>query len=191
MRICTVLHLLQVNNHWMLCLRKVTELLWTGRVAIRSTLTRLPYYYHFPICSCSYFSFFHFNFISLLIRVNVCAIVCQSATMLVLCSNVTVSVKKFTCASVHLEWSLDQLGRHINIFIIIITIICSNVCFLERLYIFSPLKFTIWHFCCCHRKLRMSPWWSLCTLYLLHAKWSYWGRLGSLLLCAWSMCYVS
>ena len=47
----------------------------------------------------------------------------QSATMLVPCSNVTVSVKKFTCASVRLEWSLDQLGRHINIVIIIIIII--------------------------------------------------------------------
>ena len=40
-----------------------------------------------------------------------CAIACQSATMLVLCSNVTVSVKKcIICASVRLEWSLDQLG---------------------------------------------------------------------------------
>ena len=48
-----------------------------------------------------------------------CAIACQSATMLVLCSNVTVSVKKFTWASVRLEWSLDHLGRHINIVIII------------------------------------------------------------------------
>ena len=49
-----------------------------------------------------------------------CAISCQSATMLVLCSNVTVSVKTFTCASVRIEWSLDQLGRHINIVIVII-----------------------------------------------------------------------
>ena len=56
---------------------------------------------------------------------NVCAIACQSATMLVLCSNVTVSVKKFT--SVRLEWSLDQLGRHINIVIIIIIIIRWNL----------------------------------------------------------------
>ena len=52
-----------------------------------------------------------------------CAIACQSATMLVLCSNVTVSVKKFTRASVRLEWSLDQLGRQINIVIIVIIII--------------------------------------------------------------------
>ena len=52
-----------------------------------------------------------------------CAIACQSATMSVLCSNVTVSVKMFTCASVRLEWSLDQLGRHINNVIIIIIII--------------------------------------------------------------------
>ena len=51
-----------------------------------------------------------------------CAIACQSATMLVLCSNVTVSVNKFTCASVRLEWSFDQLGRHISIVIIIIII---------------------------------------------------------------------
>ena len=51
------------------------------------------------------------------------AIACQSTTMLVQCSNVTVSVKKFTCASVRLEWSLDQLGRHISIVIIIIIII--------------------------------------------------------------------
>ena len=44
--------------------------------------------------------------------------------MLVMCSNVTVSVNKFTrCASVRLEWSLDQLGRDINVVIIII-IIC-------------------------------------------------------------------
>ena len=53
-----------------------------------------------------------------------CATACQSAAMLVLCSNVTVGVKKLTCASVRLEWSLDQLGRHINIVIIIIIIIC-------------------------------------------------------------------
>ena len=52
-----------------------------------------------------------------------CVIACQSATMLVLCSNVTVSVKKFTCANVRLELSLDQLGRHINIVIIVIIII--------------------------------------------------------------------
>ena len=51
-----------------------------------------------------------------------CAIAYQSATMLVLCSNVTVSVKKFTCVSVRLEWSLDQLGRHISIVIIIMII---------------------------------------------------------------------
>ena len=51
-----------------------------------------------------------------------CAIACQSATMLVLCSNVTVSVKKFACVSVGLEWSLDQLGRHISTVIIIIII---------------------------------------------------------------------
>ena len=53
---------------------------------------------------------------------NVCAIAYQSATMLVLCSNVTVSVKKFTCVivSVRLDWSLDQLGRHISTVIIII-----------------------------------------------------------------------
>ena len=30
---------------------------------------------------------------------------------------------------------------------------------------------------------RMSPWWSLCTLYSSHARWSYRRRLGSLLLC--------
>ena len=46
-----------------------------------------------------------------------CAIACQSANMLVLCLNVTVSVKKFT--SVRLERSLEQLGRHINTVIII------------------------------------------------------------------------
>ena len=53
------------------------------------------------------------------------AIACQSATMLVLCSNATlaVSVKKFTYANVRLEWSLDQLGCHMNIVIIIIIII--------------------------------------------------------------------
>ena len=51
------------------------------------------------------------------------AIACQSATMLVLCSNVTVNVKKFTSVSVRLEWSLDQQGRHISIVIIIIIII--------------------------------------------------------------------
>ena len=45
------------------------------------------------------------------------------ATMLVLYLNVTVSVNKFTCASARLERSLDQLGRHINIIIIIINII--------------------------------------------------------------------
>ena len=49
-----------------------------------------------------------------------CATAYQSATMLVLCSNVTVSVKKFTCVSVRHEWSLDQLGRHISTVIIII-----------------------------------------------------------------------
>ena len=43
--------------------------------------------------------------------------------MLVLCSNVTVSVKKCTCAGVRLEWSLDQLGRHIDIVIIIVIMI--------------------------------------------------------------------
>ena len=30
--------------------------------------------------------------------------------------------------------------------------------------------------------LRMSPWWSLCILYLSHARWSYRRQLGSLLL---------
>ena len=52
-----------------------------------------------------------------------CVSAYRSATMLVLCSNVTVSVKKFTCVSVRLEWSLDQLGRHISTVIIIIIII--------------------------------------------------------------------
>ena len=56
-----------------------------------------------------------------------CAIACQSATMLVQCSNVTVSVKKCTCASVRLEWSLDQLGHHISIVIIIIIIIIPEI----------------------------------------------------------------
>ena len=37
----------------------------------------------------------------------------------------------------------------------------------------------------------MYPWWSLCTLYLSHARWSYRRRLGSLLLCACSMCGVN
>ena len=35
--------------------------------------------------------------------------------------------------------------------------------------------------------LRQSPWWSLCTLYLSHVRWSYRRRFGSLLLCA---CYT-
>ena len=43
-----------------------------------------------------------------------------------LCSNVTVSVKKFTCASVRLEWSLDQLERYINIVIIIIIVMKTS-----------------------------------------------------------------
>ena len=34
---------------------------------------------------------------------------------------------------------------------------------------------------------RMSPWWSLCTLYLSHARWSHRKRLGSLLLWACSI----
>ena len=38
---------------------------------------------------------------------------------------------------------------------------------------------------------RMSPWWNLCTLYLLHARWSYHRRLGSLLLYACSMCDIN
>ena len=37
----------------------------------------------------------------------------------------------------------------------------------------------------------MSPWWSLCTLYLSHARWSYRRRLGSLLLWACIQCVVS
>ena len=52
-----------------------------------------------------------------------CVSAYQSATMLVLCSNFTVSVKKFPCVSVRLEWSLDQLGRLISTVIIIIIII--------------------------------------------------------------------
>ena len=39
-------------------------------------------------------------------------------------------------------------------------------------------------------KLRMSPW-SLCTLYWSHAQWRYCRWLGSLLLCACSICDVS
>ena len=39
--------------------------------------------------------------------------------------------------------------------------------------------------------LRMSPCWSLCTLYLSKARWSYRRRLGSLLLCACSMSDVN
>ena len=39
--------------------------------------------------------------------------------------------------------------------------------------------------------LSMSPWWSLCTLYLLHARWSYRRRLGSLLLWACVQCVAS
>ena len=85
---------------------------------LMEALYGLSYYYHFLIYSCSYL-FILFLYLK---RVNVCAIACQSATMLVLCSNVTVSVKKFTCASARLELSLDQLGRHINIVIIIIII---------------------------------------------------------------------
>ena len=38
--------------------------------------------------------------------------------------------------------------------------------------------------------LRMSSWWSLCTLYSSHARWSYHRRLRSLLFCACSMCDV-
>ena len=60
----------------------------------------------------------------------------QSATMLVVCSNVTVSVKKFTCVSVPLQWSLEQLyKRHINIviIIIIIIIIITHVSVLQHL----------------------------------------------------------
>ena len=60
-----------------------------------------------------------------------CAIASQSATMLVLCSNVTVSVRKFTCVSVRLEWSLDQLGRHISTVIIIIIIIYCKNCWMD------------------------------------------------------------
>ena len=37
----------------------------------------------------------------------------------------------------------------------------------------------------------MSPWWSFCTLYLSHARWSYRRRLGSLLFCACSMCDIN
>ena len=39
-----------------------------------------------------------------------------SLRLLVLYSNVrsTVNVKKFTCGSARLEWSLDQLGRHVD-----------------------------------------------------------------------------
>ena len=45
-----------------------------------------------------------------------CAIARQSATMLVLGLNVTVSVKKSLHA--RLEWSIDQLGRHTSTVII-------------------------------------------------------------------------
>ena len=64
-----------------------------------------------------------------------CAIACQSATVLVLYSNVTVSVKKLTCASARFEWYLDQLGRLINIviiFFIIIIIVEHVVVYTER-----------------------------------------------------------
>ena len=37
----------------------------------------------------------------------------------------------------------------------------------------------------------MSPWWSVCTLYLSHASWSYRRRLGSLLLWAFVQCVTS
>ena len=39
---------------------------------------------------------------------------------------------------------------------------------------------------------RMSPWWSLCTLYSLNARWSYRRRLGSLLSQLWAcvQCHV-
>ena len=36
----------------------------------------------------------------------------------------------------------------------------------------------------------MSPWWSLCTMYVSHVRRSYRRRLGSLLVCACSMCDV-
>ena len=39
--------------------------------------------------------------------------------------------------------------------------------------------------------LRLSPGWSVCTLYLSHAMWSYRRRFGSLWLCACSMCDVN
>ena len=42
-----------------------------------------------------------------------------------------------------------------------------------------------------HPFLRMSSWWSLCTLYSSHTRWSYRRRFGSLLLCACSMCDVN
>ena len=57
--------------------------------------------------------------------------------MLVLCSNVTVSVKKFTCASVRREWSLDQLGRHISIVILLLLIIILILWFKA---VYNPLS---------------------------------------------------
>ena len=41
-----------------------------------------------------------------------------------------------------------------------------------------------------HRFLRVSPWWSLCTLYSSHARWSYRRRLGFLLLLACVQCHM-
>ena len=46
-------------------------------------------------------------------------------------------------------------------------------------YLISPYL-TLLYF---NVSLRMSPWWSLCTLCLLHARWSYGRWLGSLLCC--------
>ena len=47
------------------------------------------------------------------------------------------------------------------------------------------------HWGCLLGVLNVFPWWSVCTLYLLHARWSYHRQLGSLLLCVCFMCDVN
>ena len=77
--------------------------------------------------------------------------------------------------------------------------------FVSGVFVCTPINFTketSWshQFCItasstsapCHQAaVEMSPWWSLCTLYLSHARWSYRRRLRSLLLCARSRYDVS
>ena len=71
----------------------------------------------------------------------------------------TVSVKKFTCVSVRLEWSLDQLGRHINIVIIIIIIIIMTIPAYDD-YLNAITSVSVNR--CFYQKLRFFQWTPVC-----------------------------